>query len=325
MTARLHRAIKIVAALTVLSVIPLPASAQTCSGPVKIIVAYPPGSPDDVIARMLAQKLNAPGEAFMVENMPGASGKIGNAAVARAAPDGCTLLVVNSNVAVQAAGGSKPPYDIVTSFAPVTLLTEAPETISVNPAVPARTMQELVTLVKANPGKYAYASPGFGSSPHLAGENLFRQTLQLDVAHVPHQGGPPAVIATMGGHTNIVHLTLPVVASAVKDGKLRMLAVADTRRHPMFPDVPTLGEAGIANHEVGFWNALLAPYGTPQAIVDTLNRKVNGIMMMSEVRSQLEAMGFSPRTGSQAELARHIAEDITKLRATLARTKITLE
>jgi tripartite-type tricarboxylate transporter receptor subunit TctC len=239
------------AALTLLSSVAMPASAQTCAGPVKIIVAYPPGAPDDVIARLLAQKLGASGESVMVENMPGASGKIGTAAAARAAADGCTLLVVNSNVSVHAAGDSKTAYDIRTSFAPVAFLTEAPETISVHPAVPARTIQELAALLKANPGKYAYASPGFASSPHLAGESLFRHTLGLDVTHVPHQG------------TSIVHLTLPVVAGAVKDGKLRMLAVADTRRHPMFPEVPTLAEAGIANHEISFWNALLAPRGTP--------------------------------------------------------------
>jgi len=325
MTAKRRTAIGIFVALAMLSSIPLPASAQTCPGQMKIIVAYPPGSPDDIIARILAQKFSTLGESVMIENMPGASGKIGNVAAARAAPDGCTLLVVNSNVAVHAAGDSKTPYDIVTSFAPVAILTEAPETITVNPSVPAKTMQQLVALVKSNPGKNSYASPGFASSPHLAGESLFRHTLGLDLAHVPHQGGPPAVNSTIGGHTTIVHLTLPVVASAVKDGKLRMLAVADKRRHPMFPDVPTLAEAGIANHEVGFWNALLAPHGTPQAVLERLNRKVNEIMGMAEVRSQLEAMGFTARTGSRPELVQHIADDIAKLRATLARTKITLE
>jgi tripartite-type tricarboxylate transporter receptor subunit TctC len=325
MTTASRIAISAFTALTLLSSAAIPASAQTCAGPVKIIVAYPPGAPDDVIARMLAQKLGASGEPVIVENMPGASGKIGNAAAARAAPDGCTLLVVNSNVAVQAAGDSKTPYNIMTSFAPIALLTEAPETISVNPAVPARTMQELVVLLKANPGKYSYASPGFASSPHLAGENLFRQTLGLDVAHVPHQGGPPAVSSTMGGHTNIVHLTLPVVASAVRDGKLRMLAVADKHRHPMFPDVPTLAEAGIANHEVGFWNALLAPRGTPQAVLDKLHSQVGAILGSAEMRSRLEAMGYTPKTGSQAEVTGHIANDINKMKVVLARTKITLE
>jgi tripartite-type tricarboxylate transporter receptor subunit TctC len=325
MTTTPRLAIGTFAALTLLSSVTLPASAQTCAGPVKIIVAYPPGSPDDVIARLLAQKLGASGEPVMVENMPGASGKIGSAAAARAAADGCTLLVVNSNVSVHAAGDSKTPYDIRTSFAPVAFLTEAPETISVHPAVPARTIQELTALLKANPGKYAYASPGFASSPHLAGESLFRHTLGLDVTHVPHQGGPPAVNSTIGGHTSIVHLTLPVVAGAVKDGKLRMLAVADTGRHPMFPDVPTLAEAGIANHELGFWNALLAPKGTPQTVIDKLHGKVSAILAGAEVRGQLEAMGFTPRMGSQAEVAAHITGDIARMKAILERTKITLE
>ena len=313
------------AAVTMLSSFAVSASAQTCPGPMKIIVAYPPGSPDDVVARLLARQLGASNVAAVVENMPGASGKIGNAAAARAAPDGCTLLVVNSNVAVQAAGNAKTPYDIGSSFTSITLLTQAPETISVNPALPARTIQELVALLKTSPQKYSYASPGFASSPHLAGERLFHHTLGLDVAHVPHQGGPPAVTSTMGGHTQILHLTLPVVASAVKDGKLRMLAVADKRRHPMFPDVPTLAEAGILNHEVGFWNAILAPAGLPQAVTERLNRTINTIMAMPEVRLQLEAMGFTPRAGSQAELTQFMADDIAKVRATLDQTKITIE
>ena len=312
-------------ALLMVSSASMTASAQICPGPMKIIVAYPPGSPDDVIARILAQKFSASGEAVIVENMPGASGKIGNAAAARAPADGCTLLVVNSNVAVHAAGDSKTPYDIRTSFVPIAFLTEAPETISVNPAVPAKTMQELTALAKANPGKYSYASPGFASSPHLAGESLFRHTLGLDITHVPHQGGPPAVSSTIGGHTNIVHLTLPVVASAVKDGKLRMLAVADKSRHPMFPDVPTLTEAGITNHDIGFWNTLLAPRGTPQAVIDKLHRQVGTIIGSAEVRGQLEAMGFSPKSGSQADVAQHIDSEIIKLRATLDRVKIRLE
>lgn len=325
MTTGPHIVIGTLAALTLAQASFTPVKAQSCPGPLKIVVAFPPGSPDDVIARILAQRLGASGEVAIVENMPGASGKIGTAAVARAAADGCTLLVANANATLHAAGASKMPYDIQSSFAPIAFLIEAPETISVHPAVPARNMPELVALLKANPGKYAYASPGFASTPHLAGESLFRNTLGLDVTHVPHQGGPPAVNSTMGGHTHIVHLTLPVVASAVKDGRLRMLAVADKRRHPMFPDVPTLAEAGLGDHDVGYWNAVLAPQGTPQAVIDKLHQKVSSIMASVEVSGQLAAMGFTPRTGSPADLARFIADDIAKTKATLERTKITLE
>ena len=223
------------------------------------------------------------------------AGIIGNTAAAKAAPDGCTLLVVNQNFVVQPAVNAKFSYDVPGSFAPVAFLATAPETISVNPSVPAKTMQELIALLKANPGKYSYASPGYASSPHIAAERLFRLTHGLDVTHVPFQGGPPAVTSTIGGHTAIVHLTLPVVAPSVKDGKLRMLAVADQKRHPEFPDVPTLAEAGIPNHEVGFWNALLAPRGTPADILDDLNRQVAQVMAQPEVREKLGVIGFTRR------------------------------
>ena len=173
----------------------------------KVVVAYPPGSPDDLIARILTQKLAEKGGRYMVENMPGASGIIGNTAAAKAAPDGCTLLEVNQNFVVQPAANAKFSYDVPGSFTPVAFLAAAPETISVNPSVPARTMQELIALLKANPGKYSYASPGYASSPHIAAERRFRLTHGLEVTHVPFQGGPPAVNSTIGGHTAIVHLS----------------------------------------------------------------------------------------------------------------------
>jgi tripartite tricarboxylate transporter family receptor len=150
-----------------------------CPQPVKIIVSYPPGSPDDVIARILAQKLSEAGGRFYVENLPGAGGMIGTATAARALPDGCTMVIVNQNFVVQPAIGEKLAYEVPDSFAPVTLLIAAPETISINPSVPANTLKELVALVKASPGTYNYASPGYGSSPHLASERLFKHTLGL--------------------------------------------------------------------------------------------------------------------------------------------------
>ena len=299
--------------------------AFACTGQTKIIVAYPPGSPDDMVARLVAQKMGEAGQTVVVENLPGASGKIGTAAAARATPDGCTLVIVGPNVAVHAAAGSKTPYDIQTSFTPVALLAKAPETISVHPSVPAKTVKEFAALVKANPGKYSYASPGFASSPHLAGERLFRVTLGLDVAHVAHQGGPPAVNATIGGHTQIVHLTLPVVAAAVKDGKLRMLAVADSARHRMFPDVPTLKESGIAGHDLGFWNAMLVPHGTPTAAADALHDRVTAIMKADDVRQRLEAIGFSTMTGTRADVAKHIGDDIARMKAIITATGIKIE
>ena len=293
-----------------------------CPQPVKIIISYPPGSPDDVIARILAQKLSDAGGRFYVENLPGAGGMIGTATAARALPDGCTMVVVNQNFVVQSAMGEKLAYQVPDSFTPVTLLIAAPETISVNPSVSATTIKELVALVKASPGKYNFASPGYGSSPHLASERLFKQTLGLDVVHVPFQGGPPAVTSTVAGHTQILHLTLPIVAPLVRDGKLRLLAVADKTRAPEFPGVPTLEEAGIPNHEVGFWNAVLVTKGTPDDIVELRHRQISEVMALPEVRDRLTALGYAPISGSQNELAAHLQTELAKWKAIVHESKI---
>lgn len=282
-----------------------------CVQAVKIIVPYPPGGPDDLVARLLAQKLSEAGGRVVVENMPGATGMIGTAAAARAAPDGCTLLIVNQNLVTQPAVGAKNPYDVLDSFTPVTLLLAAPEAISVNPSVPATTMQELISLAKANPGKYNYASPGYGSSPHLASERLFKQTLGLDIVHVPFQGGPPAINATVGGHTQILAITLPLVAHLVKEGKLRLVVVADQKRSPEFPDVATLAEAGISRHDVGFWNGILLPKGAPRDIVEQIHRQVAQIMSSPDVKGRLVALGYSPINGTPEAFAAHLKAEMT--------------
>lgn len=311
-------------ALALSALQPAPSEAKSCPL-TKIVVAYPPGAPDDLVARLLAQGLGKFGGTYIVENQAGASGRIGNAAVARASADGCTLLVVNQNLVVQPAAKAKIPYEVPGSFAPVAFLAVAPETISVNPSVPAKTMQELIALMKANPGKYSYASPGYGSSPHIAAERLFRLTYGLEVVHVPFQGGPPAVASTVSGHTQIVHLTLPVVGPVVQDKQLRMLAVADKKRHPLFPDVPTLEEAGIPNHDVGFWNALLAPKGTPDEVLTDIHRKTTQVMMSAHVREKLEPFGFLPVTGSREQLATHIETDLGRWREIVNQADIAIE
>jgi tripartite-type tricarboxylate transporter receptor subunit TctC len=303
------------------SAIAQPARAE-CSQPVKIIVSYPPGSPDDVIARILAQKLSEAGGRFYVENLPGAGGMIGTATAAKALPDGCSMVIVNQNFVVQPAIGEKLAYEVPDSFTPVTLLIAAPETISVNPSVPATTIKELVALVKENPGKYNYASPGYGSSPHLASERLFKQTLGLDVVHVPFQGGPPAVTSTVAGHTQILHLTLPIVAPLVRDGKLRLLAVADKTRASEFPSIPTLEEAGIPNHEVGFWDGILLPKGTPDDIVELRHRQIGQIMALPDVRDRLAGLGYTPINGSPNAFAAHLQTELSKWKAIVRDGKI---
>jgi len=292
----------------------LPANAEACSQPAKIIVSYPAGSPDDLMARIIAQKLSESGSRSIVENMPGASGMIGTAAAAKAPADGCTMIIVNQNFVVQAATDAKLPYDVPESFAPVASLVAAPETISVHPSVQAVTLKELFELVKANPGKYNYASPGYGSSPHLAAEWLLKVTQELDIAHVPFQGGPPAVASTVAGHTQILFLTLPIVAPYARGGKLRLLAAADKTRSAVFPDVPTLEEAGMPGHEVGYWNGMLVPKGTGKDVVDRINRQVNEIMSLPDVRERLNELGYTPIIGSADAFAARLRAELVRWR-----------
>ena len=310
---------RIVAIGLALSAIAQPVRAE-CPQPIKIIVSYPPGSPDDVIARLLAQKLSEAGKQSHVENLPGAGGMIGTATAARALPDGCTMVIVNQNFVVQSAMGVKLSYQVPDSLAPVTLLVAAPETIAVNPALPATNIKELIALVKANPDKYNYASPGYGSSPHLASERLFKQTLGLDVVHVPFQGGPPAVTSTVAGHTQLLHLTLPIVAPLVRDGKLRLLAVASKTRAPEFPDVPTLEESGIPSHEVGFWNGLMLPKETPDDKIDFRQRQIGRIMALQDVQDRLATLGYTPVNGPPNVFAAHLQTEVRAGPGNLHRT-----
>jgi tripartite-type tricarboxylate transporter receptor subunit TctC len=277
------------------------------SRPVRIIAAIPPGSANDVIARVLAQRLSEKSSGqFVVENMPGAGGTIGTGAAARAPADGYTLLIMNQDFVIQPLVKSSVPYDAFKSFEPIALAATAAEVIVVNPSVPAKTVKELMELVRANPGKYNYASPGHGTSPHLASERLFRLSNGADVVHVPFQGGAPAVTSIIGGHTQILHITLPLVAAHIKEGTLRPLAVASSKRVPLLPDVPTLAEAGFPNHEVDFWTGLVAPAGTPKDIVDYLNKQVGQVLAMPEVRDRLAAIGFEPAYTRADGFAKHI-------------------
>jgi tripartite-type tricarboxylate transporter receptor subunit TctC len=275
--------------------------------PVKVIVPYQPGAAADIIGRLVAQKLSElSGAQFYVENLGGAGGTIGTGAAARAPADGHTLLIVNQDFVVQPLVKSKVPYDPFRSFVPVATIAAAPETISVHPSVPASSMKELMSLIKANPGKYTYASPGYGTSPHIACERLFKLTHGADVVQVPFQGGGPAVLSTLAGQTEILHITLPLVAEHVKAGKLRALAVADKQRSPSLPDVPTLEEAGIPNHEVGYWTGILVPIGTPAEAIRFLSRQVAQLLSLPDVKDRLAALGFAALVRTPDEFALHI-------------------
>jgi len=277
---------------------------------VKLVVPYPPGGPGDAVARIVAQKLSEGSSSpFYVENMPGAGGTIGAAAVANALPDGYTVLLANQDLVIQPIIKTKVAYDPFKSFVPVGQIVAAPEMIVVHPSLPAGNMKELIALLRDNPGKYSYATPGYGTSPHLACEWLFRLTYGLDVTHVPFQGAAPAVMSTLSGQTPIFHNVLPTVAPYIKEGKLRPLAVASLKRSPVFPDVPTLEEALVPGHEVGFWMGALVPAGTPSDIVQWLQSRITTMVTLPDVKERLATLGFDPAAETPQAFAHHIAAE----------------
>jgi tripartite-type tricarboxylate transporter receptor subunit TctC len=272
------------------------------SRPVKLVVPYPAGGPIDMIGRSLAQRLSkALGGQFFVENIPGAGGVIGMRAAAAAAADGYTLLVANENLILQPLVKTSVPYDPFKSFAPVSMVVTAPMVIAVHSSVPAKTMAELVGWLKANPGKLNYASPGYGSSPHLASEWLFNITYGLKVIHVPFLGAAPAVQAVLRGEPPVFHEVLPAVLPYINQGAMRGLAVASSNRSPFLPDVPTLAETGVPGHEVGFWSGLLAPSGTPTDVLQRLHAALAATVGTPDFGERLVKMGFdvAPSTPEQ--------------------------
>ena len=283
------------------------------SKPVKLVVPYPPGGPNDVIARILAQKLaEGLGGTFFVENTAGAGGTIATGQVANAATDGTAVLVANQDLIVQPIIKAKVPYDPFRSFVPVSLVVSAPEMIVVHPSLPVKDLKELIALLKANPGKYSYASPGYGTTPHLACVWLFNLENGIDITHVPFQGAAPAVQSVLAGQTPVFHNVLPVVAPHIRAGALHALAVAASSRTPYFPDLPTIAEAGYPGHEVGFWMGVFVPAGTPEDFVRILNRQVARIMALPEVKERMATIGFDPTLSTSEELADHMRAETNK-------------
>jgi len=273
--------------------------------PVRMIVPYPPGGAADVIARIFAQRLSEGfGGQFYIENLAGASGATGTAAAASAAPDGHTILFVSPDLVVSPLLKTKVPYDPFSSFAPITLLVSSREIVAVHPSLGANSMSELAALLKANPGKYGYATPGYGSLPHLKGERLFRLAYGLDVTHVPFQGFGPAVSSTLAGHTSIlVGTPLSLVAAHIKEGKLRGLAIDGNKRSATLPDVPTLAEAGAPDLGNAAWFGALAPAGTGRDVVELLQRQMKKIVSLPEVAERLATLGFDPVANTPDEFA----------------------
>jgi len=279
---------------------------------VRIIVPAAAGGPSDVIGRLIAQKLSeAWKNPFIVENLPTGAGNVAVGLAAKAPPDGYTILVPSSAVVVNPSLYAKLPYDTVRDFAAVTLAAASPHVLTVNPSVPAKTVQELISLVKANPGKYSYASPGTGTTGQLSGE-LFRISLGLDLTHVPFNGAAPAITSTIAGHTPVMFGALPGAAPSIKQGQLRALAVTSGKRDQSFPDVPTLAEAGVPDQESEFIQGVFVPAGTPKDIVDKLYREVARIIQLPEVKERLAAIGYSPVGNTPEEFSAQVKRDVAR-------------
>jgi tripartite-type tricarboxylate transporter receptor subunit TctC len=301
------------AVLAAVTIGALPASAaEYPDKPVKVIVPFAAGGPTDVMARLIAQKLSEIlKQQFYVENKPGAGGNIGMTQAARSAPDGYTILVASSSFTVNPSLYAKNPYDPYKDFAPVTLAAASPNILVVNPELPAKTTQELIDLLKKEPGKHNIANPGVGTTPMLAAE-LFKLALKLDAASVPFGGAAPAIQSTVAGHTKIAFTALPPTAPQVTGGKLRALAVTSEKRSPALPDVPTLGELGIKEQVSETMQGVLAPAGTPKEIVAKLNAAIVKVMAMDDVKKRCAQLGFDPVANTPAQFATYIKTDVEK-------------
>jgi tripartite-type tricarboxylate transporter receptor subunit TctC len=289
------------------------AAAQTYpSRPIRLIVPFAAGGPTDVIARIVAQKLSESfGQQVYVEDVPGAGGNTGTAMAAKAAPDGYTILVVSTGFIVNPSMYAKVPYDPIKNFSPITLVASSPNVLSVNPEVPAKSVQELIDLVKRSPGKYSFAQPGTGSTPHLAGE-LFKLKFDLDLVMVPFNGAALAINSTLGGHTPICFTALPPAIANIRDGKLRGLAVLAARRAAALPDVPTMAEAGVRDQESDTLTGVVAPAGTPPEIIERWHAEIVKLVALPDVKQRLQDLGFEPVANTPADFGERIKTEIAK-------------
>jgi tripartite-type tricarboxylate transporter receptor subunit TctC len=300
----------------------LPAASRTTSRmawaqtypirPVRVIVPFAPGGPTDVCARLIAQKLSEHlGKQFYVENVAGAGGNIGTGQAARAAADGYTVLItVNSHV-INPSLYDTVPYDAFKDFEAVTLAAAFATALSVNPSVPANTVKDLVTLIKASPGKYSFASPGFGTPSHLLGEQ-FRVVVGLDLVHVPYNGSGPATTSVVAGHTPIAFAALSAAVPQVRDGKLRALAVMSKSRSQAMADLPTITQAGYPDLDGDGWVGFLVPAGAATEIVTLLQREVVKIIALPDMKERLSALGFDPVGSTGEEFAAQMKLEMEK-------------
>jgi tripartite-type tricarboxylate transporter receptor subunit TctC len=303
------------------------ATAQTYPAkPVRFIVAFPAGGGNDVLARLVAQKLSAAyGQQFVVDNRTGAGGTIGTELAARAPADGYTLLL--AAVATHAINPNLQrnlPYDPVRDFDPVCLMASAALVLAVHPSLPVRSVPQLVALARAQPGAINYASSGSGSSAQLAAE-LFKSLSKTNLQHVPYKGIAQGLNDLLGGHVQVIFNTAAALLPHIRSGRLRALAVTTVKRVPALPDLPTIAESGVPGYQTGSWWGIVVPAGTPRAIIESLNRETIAALRTPEIVARLNAEAVLPIGSSPEEFAAHIRDELTRLGKVIREAKIVAE
>ena len=301
--APLALALAVAVAAAALQAIPLPAAAQAWPvKPVRFVSPYPPGGANDVLARILAQKLGETmGQPFLVENRAGAAGNLGAELVARAAPDGYTLLMGQaSNLTINVSLMAKMPYDPVKDLAPVTLVASTPNLLVVHPSLPVKTVKDLVALAKARPGALNYASSGTGTAGHLAGE-LFNRAAGVKMVHIPYKGAAPALTDLVAGHVHL-YFTSPISAQPfTRSGRLRQVAVTSLKRSPSSPDLPTVAESGFPEFDVVSWWGVLTPAGAPKEVISRLHAEIVKAIALPDIRAKFSDQGADPAASNTPE------------------------
>ena len=294
--------------------------------PVRLIVPYPAGGTTDIIARVAAQQLSERlKQPFVVENKAGANGAIGSVEVARAPADGYTLLMGTASThGINSAVHKSLPYDAVKDFAPVTIVASTPNIIAVHPSVPAKNLQELLALAKAQPGKLNYGSTSLGGSPHMSAE-LLKMMAGVDMVHVPYKGAAPMLTDLMGGQVQVGFDNLPSTINFVRSGRVRAIAVTTPQRWPGAPDIPTVAESGLPGYEVSGWFGLLAPAGTPPAVLATIQQALAEAVKQPDINKQMLELGAQPVANTPDAFAKLVQADVAKWRDVVKTTGVKLD
>ena len=303
------------------------APAQTAypDKPIKLVLAFPPGGPTDLVARVLAQKLGEQmGQTVVVENKPGANGNIAAELVAKSLPDGYTVFYNTSAVALSPALYKKLGYDVLSDFAPVALTAVIPLVLAVHPSLPVTTIQEFIDYLKLNPGKFSYGSAGNGNITHL-GAFLMLQAKGLSAAHIPYKGSAPALMDLVGGQTQFTTDTVNSALPFIKEKRLRALAVTSLTRTSVLPDVPTLNETVMPGFEVGAWQGLLVPAKTSPEIVKRLNAEILKALASSDVRAKLALQGAEPLGSTPTEYGAYIKSEVDRWIKVVKQSGVTLD